>query len=181
MKKLNNFMEKLNNFTKILNKALVTFLLASLLVLSACSTPAPSRFDQAQQSSTQKGAEAVSKDALAGGEFNKFFPRANGDYQLVFAQEKSGFALAKLKQDGKTVASLSISDTVSNPSTASKYQQSTDKLNGYPLVNQGSKSSGVLVSNRFQVKITSSDDSFTESDRLSWLKKFDLNGLDRLK
>ena len=175
-------MEKLNNFTKSLNKVLLTLLFATLLLLSACNTQAPpSRFDQAQQSSTQKGAQAVDRDAVAGGSFNKFFPKADGDYQLVFAQEKSGLALAKLKEDGKTVASLSISDTLNNPSATSKYQQSTDKLNGYPLVPQGSKGNSVLVNNRFQVKITSSNDSFTESDRLSWLKKFDLNSLARLK
>lgn len=174
-------MKKINNFTKSLNKVLLTFLFATLLLLSACNTQAPSRFDQAQESSTQKGAQAVDQNAVSGGSFNKFFPKAGDNYQLVFAQEKSGFALAKLKQEGKTVASLSISDTLNNPSAASKYQQSTDKLNGYPLVQQGSKGNSILVNNRFQVKITSSNDSFTESDRLSWLKKFDLNSLARLK
>ncbi len=165
-----------SNFRRVL----ATLLLATLLLLSACDS-APSRFDQAQQESTQRGADAVSKEAVAGGSFNKFFPRSSDGFQLVFAQEKKGSSLAKLKQNGKEVAMLSITDTVSNPSAAQKYQQSSEKLNGYPLIEQGSKTTALLVDNRFQVKVTSRSDSFSPSDRRQWLQKFDLNGVAQLK
>ncbi len=166
-----------SNFRRVL----VTLLLAALLLLSACNNEPPSRFDQAQQESTQRGADAVSKEAVAGGSFNKFFPRSSDGYQLVFAQEKKGSSLAKLKQDGREVAMLSITDTVSNPSAAQKYQQSSEKLNGYPLIEQGSKTTALLVDNRFQIKVTSRSDSFSPSDRRQWLQKFDLNGVAQLK
>lgn len=164
-----------------LKRILTAFLLSALLMLSACSTKAPSRFDQAQQESTQRGAQAVAKDAVSGGSFNKYFPAARGEYQLVFAQEKQGFAQAKLKKDGQEVAMLTITDTTSNPAAANKYMQSTDNINGYPVVKQGNKGTGLLVDNRFQVKVVSRNNSFTEEDRQEWLRKFDLAGLDRLK
>ena len=162
-------------------RALAAILIAAVLILSACSNQPPSRFDQAQRLSSQKGVEAVSDKASSGANFNQFFPSASGNYQLVFAQEKQGFAQAKLKQDGKTLASLSIFDIISNPSAAAKYEQSTEKVQGYPVVQQGSKGTSLLVDKRFQVKITSSDESFTPSDRLEWLQKFNLRGLAQLK
>ena len=167
--------------TKSTTRALAAILLAAVLILSACSTQPPSRFDEAQRLSSQKGVEAVSDKASSGANFNQFFPSASGSYQLVFAQEKQGFAQAKLKQDGKTLASLSIFDIISNPSAAAKYEQSTEKVQGYPVVQQGSKGTSLLVDERFQVKITSSDDSFSPSDRLEWLQKFNLRGLAQLK
>ena len=163
-------------------RALAAILLAAVLILSACSNnQPPSRFEQAQRLSSQKGVEAVSDKASSGANFNQFFPSASGNYQLVFAQEKQGFAQAKLKQDGKTLASLSIFDIISNPSAAAKYEQSTEKVQGYPVVQQGSKGTSLLVDKRFQVKITSSDESFSPSDRLEWLQKFNLRGLAQLK
>ena len=171
------FTRKIRSMTR----ALAAILLAAVLILSACSTQAPSRFDQAQRLSSQKGVEAVSDKASSGANFNRFFPSVSGNYQLVFAQEKQGFAQAKLKQDGKTLASLSIFDTISNPSAAAKYEQSTEKVQGYPVVQQGSKGTSLLVDKRFQVKITSSDESFSPSDRLEWLQKFNLKGLGQLK
>lgn len=162
-------------------RALAAILLAAVLILSACSTKDTSRFDQAQRQSSQKGVEAVSDKASSGANFNQFFPSVSGNYQLVFAQEKQGFAQAKLKQDGKTLASLSIFDIISNPSAAGKYEQSTEKVQGYPVAQQGSKGTSLLVDTRFQVKITSSDESFSPSDRLEWLQKFNLKGLSQLK
>ena len=60
-------------------------------------------------------------------------------------------------------------------------KNSTETISGYPAVNQGSKATAVLVEDRFQVKVLSRDTSFTESDRKSWLGKFDLNGLSQLR
>ncbi|MEO1187250.1 MAG: hypothetical protein AAFX46_22435, partial [Cyanobacteria bacterium J06636_27] len=140
------------------------------------------RFDQVQQESTQqKRGQAVAKDATQGSEFNKFFPAASDGYQRVFTQEKKGFAQAKLKKDGKEVAKISVNDTTSNPSAAAKFDNSSKKISGYPAVERG-KQTAVLVDNRYQVKIISSDpDVFTAADREAWLKKFDLSGLSRVK
>jgi hypothetical protein len=160
-----------------LRKVLFTGLLAILLLLTACNAVAPSRYSQAQQESSQRGASAVVKESQSGSSFNKFFPAGSDGYERVYSQEKTGFAEAKLKKGGKDVAVMAISDTVNNPTATEKFQKSTDKISDYPAVKQGSNSTAILVNNRFQVKILSRDPSFTESDRQAWLKKFDLNGL----
>lgn len=161
-----------------LKKILVAFLLAGCLLLTSCATEAPSRFDGAQQESTQKGATAVSDTARAGGDFNRYFPDSGAGYERVYSQEKSGFAQAKLKKDGKEIAILSISDAI--PSAVDKFKASSSSIQGYPAVNQGSTGTAILVGDRYQVKIRSKDSNFTKEDREQWLGKFDLRGLSRL-
>lgn len=178
-------------------KILAPFLISLLLLVTACGqTQAPSRWDKAQQESTQKpGAKAqqttadkstaqnqnLPKKAVAGGKLNKYFPTSGGGFDRVFAQEKSGFAEAKLNKGGKNVAVLSINDIAGNPSAANKFQSSTKKISGYPAVNQGANITAVLVANRYQVKVQSRDPSFTASDREAWLAKFNLSGLASVK
>ena len=163
-----------------IRKVLLTFVLGTVLLITSCSTQAPSRFDSAQQDSTAKGSSAVVTESKAGGNFNRFFPDGGNGYQRVYTQEKKGFAEAKLKRDGQEVAVLSISDTLNTPSAVNKFKQSTETINGYPAVNQGKTGTAVLVGDRFQVKVFSRDSSFTEEDRKAWLSKFDLRGLSRL-
>lgn len=163
-----------------LRKALLTFLLGTVLLITSCSTQAPSRFDSAQQESTAKGSSAVVSESQSGGSFNRFFPDGGNGYQRVYTQEKKGFAEAKLKKDGKEVAVLSISDTLNAPNAVNKFKQSTETINGYPAVSQGKTGTAILVGDRFQVKVFSRDGSFTEQDRKAWLSKFDLRGLSRL-
>lgn len=162
-------------------KILVTGLLAVLLLVTSCTTKAPSQFSQAQKDSTSRGATAVVKDSASGGSFNRFFPPSGGGYDRVYTQEKKGFAEAKLKKDGKELALLAISDIRNNPSAATKFQNSTQKINGFPAIEQGATATAVLVDDRFQVKVLSRDPSFTADDREAWLAKFDLNGLAKLK
>jgi hypothetical protein len=163
-------------------KILAPVLLSLLLLVTACAKEPPSRFEQAQQESTQqKSGQAVVKDSTQGAEFNKFFPKGGSGYERVYTQEKKGFAEAKLKQGGKDMAMLSISDTKNNPSALAKYQNSTQTIGGYPATTLGSTQTSVLVSNRYQVKVSSRNPSFTASDREAWIQKFDLNGLARLK
>lgn len=164
-----------------LRRILTVFVLATLLLVTACSPEAPSRFQGAQQESTQRGASAVVKESTSGGTFNKFFPQGGDGYDRVYTQEKKGFAEAKLKKDGKEVAVMAISDTLNNPTAIQKFEQSQEKIAGYPAVQQGSQGTAILVSNRYQVKVLSRDPAFTQSDRQAWLEKFDLNGLARLK
>ncbi|AFY77056.1 MAG: hypothetical protein IGR93_20450 [Hydrococcus sp. C42_A2020_068] len=163
-----------------LRKVLTACLLVTLLLLSACATQAPSRFERVQQESTQRGAKAIVQESLSGSSFNKFFPAGTDGYDRVYTQEKTGFAEAKLKKDGKDVAVMAISDTLNNPGAVEKFQQSTEKIGGYPAVKQGNNVTAVLVNNRFQVKVLSRDASFTESDRQAWLEKFDLDGLAKI-
>jgi hypothetical protein len=164
-------------------KALIPLLLSAVLLFSACSSKAPSPYAQTQKETSGRNAPAaVAKKAEAGGEFNKFFPQGSAGYARVFSQEKKGFAEAKLNKAGKNVAVLSISDTISLPAAAKKYEKSISKLNNYPLIDDTQlKSTSVLVNNRYQVKVASRDPSFTAEDRQMWLQKFNLGGLSTLK
>ncbi|ACK67356.1 conserved hypothetical protein [Rippkaea orientalis PCC 8801] len=164
-----------------LRKILVIFLISSLVLLTACAKQPPSRFEQAQQESTQRGVSAVVRESVTGGSLNRFFPPAGDGYERVYTQEKKGFAEAKLKKDGQEVAVMAIADILNTPNAAAKFEQSSQKIGGYPAVQQGKTGTAVLVANRFQVKVLSRDASFTESDRQTWLEKFDLNGLANLK
>ncbi len=155
----------------------LVFCLSTLLLLTSCATQAPSRFDQAQQESSGRGSSAVVRESESGGSFNKFFPPSGAGYERVYTQEKKGFAEAKLKKAGKEVAILAISDTLNNPNALKKFENSDQKIAGYPAVSQGSTGTAVLVGDRFQVKVLSRDPAFSESDRQAWLEKFDLDGL----
>jgi hypothetical protein len=154
-------------------------LVLPLVALSACGRE-PSRFDEAQEK-TRRNAKAVSKEAMPGAEFNKFFPKAEGAYDVVYADEKAGFAQAKLVKEGQDVATLSIFDTVSNPEAADKYKDTQEVLEGYPAIEIGNSGTGLLVGDRFQVQIRSADANFSKFDREDWLKKFDLANLAKLQ
>ncbi len=175
------------------NLLAIIFLPLVFLGAACYSNESNSRWANAQRESTQGTNPAAtaptqpqtaanrpprSSKPLAGGEFNKFFPSASeGGYTRVASQEKEGFAEYKLKKDGKDVAMLAVSDTVTNPAAAAKFQQSTRQINGYPAIDQGSTATAVLVDNRFQVKVLSRSPSFTKEDRETWLQKFDFAGI----
>lgn len=165
-------------------RIVAALLVSVMLLVTACATAAPTRFDQAQQESTQrKTGLAVAKDATQGSNFNRFFPATQAGFERVYTQEKKGFAEAKLKKGGKDVAVLSISDTqgtISGVNPSAKFQNSSLKIGGYPAVTQGKNSTALLVGDRYQVKISSRDATFTESDRQAWLKKFNLRGIEKL-
>lgn len=163
-------------------RILAPLLLAAVLLVTSCAGQDNSPYAGVQQQSTQRGATpAVAKNATQGASFNKFFPKSGGGYQVVAAQEKKGFAEYKLNQGGKNVAVLSVNDITSNPSAVKKYQQSTQKIAGYPAAEAPGNATGLLVNNRYQVKVASRDASFTKNDRVAWLQKFNLNGLAQLK
>jgi hypothetical protein len=152
-----------------------------LLFTTGCASKPPSPYAQVQQETTQRGApKAVAKAATQGSQFNQYFPKSANGYERVYAQEKKGFAEAKLNKDGKNVAMLSISDTKSVPSAAQKYASSTATIAGFPTLEIGTTQTGVLVGDRYQVKVLSRDPSFTRTERQAWIQKFDLNGLSKL-
>jgi hypothetical protein len=152
-----------------------------LLFTTGCASKPPSPYAQVQQETTQRNApKAIAKTATQGSQFNKYFPKSANGYERVYAQEKKGFAEAKLNKDGKNVAMLSISDTKSLPSAAQKYGSSTAQIGGFPALEIGTTQTGVLVGDRYQVKVLSRDPSFTRTERQAWIQKFDLNGLSKL-
>ena len=162
-------------------KILAALILSVTLMVAGCTRPDTSPYAQTQQETTQRGAPAaVAREAEQGSRFNKFFPTGGNGYSVVYTQEKKGFSEAKLKRNGQDVAMLSISDTVSLPAAADKYKAATETLAGYPVLDIGNTQTGVLVGDRYQVKVQSRDPSFTPQDRRNWLQKFDLNGLSKL-
>ncbi|PSR17225.1 hypothetical protein C8255_13740 [filamentous cyanobacterium CCP3] len=168
------------SFTRWLRR-LAPLMVCLVLLVTACSS-APSKYDQVQKDTTGFGSPAaVDKKAEKGGTFNAFFPGDQGDYKVIPYQEKKGFAEYKLEQDGKTLAMLTISDTTGIPGAAEKYSAATEAVSGFPAVDQGTTATGVLVNDRYQVKVLSRDPSFAKEDRVAWLQKFDLQGLAQLK
>lgn len=166
---------------KIRHLLAIFFLLSLFLTTPACSTQeSSSRFDAAQQESTTSGGIAVTEEAVKGGQLNRYFPQNEKGYDVIYTQEKRGFAQAKLKQNGEEMALMSISDVANNPTATKKFQDSQETLGNYPLVNQGSQATAVLVNHRYQVKIVSRNDRFDNDSRQKWLKKFDLKTLAEL-
>lgn len=149
-------------------------LLAALGLTSVACNDKPSRWDDAATSKHTTAADAP--PVKAGGSFNHFFP-ADGTEgtKRVFDQEKAGFAEAKLSKDGKQVAVLSISDTASEPDAKSKFASATEKVKGYPLVTVGKNQSALLVKDRYQVKVSSTE--LDAEARKAWIERFDLAGL----
>lgn len=154
-------------------------LIALMVAVAGCAKE-PTRWDEVQQK-TRHNAPAVAKEALPGAVFNKMFPKPSGDFDVVYSQEKAGFAQAKLVKKGTDVATLSIFDTVSNPEAADKYKESKETFEGSPIIEIGNNGTGLLVAQRYQVQIRSTDASFSKFDREDWLKKFDLANLAKLQ
>jgi hypothetical protein len=154
--------------------------LASLALAFACQKDPPSRWEKPAESSSAtstgptKPAEPP-KPVVEGGTLNKFFPAENVDgKKRKFMTEKPGFVEATLEADGKTIASLSISDT-NGADDASKFDSATEKLGDYPLRTPTKKQTAVLVGKRYQVKVSS--DTMSPEERKAWIQKFDLAGL----
>ena len=156
------------------NRLACCMILAACLLATGCRKQ-ESRWEAAQKES-QENPVAVSEAALPGSTFNKFFPQQGDNIDLVYKQEKDGFAQAALHRDGEPIAMLSISDTRNNPAARDKYQTSDLKIAGYPAVVRENTTS-LLVADRFQVQIQSEGEVLTAEDRAAWLKKFDLAGL----
>lgn len=151
-----------------------------LVIVAGCGCEkGPDRWEAAQRETSQNPV-AVSEDSVAGGEFNRFFPKVEKPWDIVYKQEKTGFAQASLQQDGREVAVLSVSDTTNNPEARAKFKNSEEKLDDMPLASVGEQSTAVLVNDRYQVQIRSMDPVFGPEERLEWLKKFNLQAIGRI-
>lgn len=146
--------------------------------LTACHRE-PSRWDQVQQET--RGKAAVAKTAIPGGEFNRFFPKPDDDYGVIFTQEKPGFASADVtrKSSGDVIVTLAVADTASSQYTdaAEKFRGSKEDLGGLPLADVGEFGTAVLVQDRVQVQVRSKDAGIDKDQRKAWLSKFDLANL----
>lgn len=149
------------------------------LLLPGCQKE-PTRWDEVQEQTQGTNAPAVSEDSVEGGDLNRFFPEVESPFDIVFKQEKQGFAQASLQEDGTEMLVLSISDTTNTPDAKEKYQSSDQKLDGHPMAAAGSKGTAILVADRYQVQARSMDPSFGEAERIQWLQKFDLKSLSNL-
>lgn len=155
------------------------WLFAALAVAAAAGCyREPTRFDEIDRQT--QGKRAVDKAAIPGSEFNKFFPKSDDTYSVVYTQEKAGFAEAEAKKDGNVLATLAVFDTISNPDAAADYRATDETLGGYPLVDKGSQGNAVLVGDRLQVTVRSKDAGLDKAGRLAWLEKFDLANLEQL-
>jgi len=121
--------------------------------------------------------DVPTQQVVNGTAFNRLFPAAALGEELVFSQEKRGFSEARLKRSGELVALLAISDTTTAPEARDKFAAAADTLAGWPLVEQGSQASAVLVGGRFQVKVIGQGVGLDAQARHELLAGFDLKAL----
>ncbi|MEZ5324491.1 MAG: hypothetical protein R3F19_05465 [Verrucomicrobiales bacterium] len=145
--------------------------------LVACALVSCDRGPDKSTSATSPAPAAVVK--VEGGALNKFFPKDEGEYDVVFTSEKVGYAEAKLEKDGDELGTLAVSDQAGNADVLSNYNSATKKIGGFPSITRGSKGTAVLAG-RFQVQVRSTSDALSAADREAWLQKFDLAGLSSL-
>ncbi len=126
-------------------------------------------------------ADVATAEVVNGSTFNRLFPRPEPGEQLVFTQEKRGFSEARLKQGQSIKALLAISDTTTAPEARSKFEASSQQLQGWPLVEQGNQASALLVAERFQVKVIGQGAGLDAEQRHELIGAFDLDGLAALK
>lgn len=122
-------------------------------------------------------ADVPAGEVVNGTAFNRLFPPAEAGEEVVFSQEKRGFSEARLKRDGQVAALLAISDVITNPAAREKFSTSRERLQGWPLVEQGNQASALLVADRFQVKVIGQGVGLDPQQRHELLQSFDLRGL----
>lgn len=157
----------------------LTCLFAATALLSGCYEAKPDRWADAQKKSLEQP-QAVSTEAVSGSEFNRFFPQVEAPWDIVFKQEKTGFAQASLQKDGREVAVLSVSDTKNNPDAAEKFKDAQKMLAGMPIADVGEQGTAILVNDRFQVQVRSMDPLIGPQEREEWLTKFNLQAIGRI-
>lgn len=151
---------------------------------STTTTTSGSSSSSSSTSKTYKEAKPTKVDKAAkmdGKAFNKFFAKDADGHKVVFTTEKVGTSQAKLKKDGKEVATFTITDLVGDQTKLDAYKKAKGKIGTYPMLAKGSKGTALLVGNRYQVQIRAKDAKLDEAARKKWLEKFDLKGLAMLK
>jgi hypothetical protein len=126
-------------------------------------------------------AQIPNQEVVNGTAFNRLFPSPGTGEEVVFTQEKRGFSEAKLKRGGELLALLAISDTTTAPEAKTKFQATSQQINGWPLVEQGPQVSALLVADRFQVKVIGQGSGLDPDRRHALLGAFDLSRLAALE
>lgn len=121
--------------------------------------------------------DVPTSEVVNGTAFNRLFPKAQPGETIVFTQEKRGFSEARLKSGQETRALLAISDTTTAPEARNKFVSAPERLQGWPLVEQGAQASALLVAERFQVKVIGQGAGLDADKRHELLGAFDLPGL----
>lgn len=116
-------------------------------------------------------------EVVNGTAFNRLFPAPGPGEQLVFTQEKRGFSEARLKQGEEIKALLAISDTITAPTSREKFIASSERIAGWPLVEQGPQASALLVAERFQVKVIGQGAGLDPTQRHELIGAFQLKEL----
>lgn len=116
-------------------------------------------------------------EVVNGTAFNRLFPQPGPGQTVVFSQEKRGFSEARLRQGDNTLALLAITDTITIPESRDKFRASSERLQSWPLLDQGARASALLVADRFQVKVLAQSDDLDAAERHRLISGFDLNGL----
>lgn len=122
-------------------------------------------------------ADVPLQQVVNGTSFNRLFPPSESGLRVTMSQEKRGFSEARLKKDDQVIALLAISDTITAPEARAKFEQTQERLQGWPLVEQGPHASALLVADRFQVKVIEQGSALDADHRHGILEAFDLQGL----
>ncbi|MEZ4257767.1 MAG: hypothetical protein R3B36_01785 [Polyangiaceae bacterium] len=141
----------------------------------------PDRWEKAAASAAASAAPIVTASAppAESKSFNPLFPPDGADgYARVFVSEVDGTAQAKLRKDGKDVATLTITDTRTNAEAKKKFEGATEKVAGHPVMAVGKNQTTALVADRFQVKVSSP--TLDHDARKAIIEKFDFGGLAKL-
>ena len=110
------------------------------------------------------------------GPLKSYFPQDGvGGFRRVIRAGRDGYAEAALEKDGKEVAMLSISDAERLAYVKAKFEDATEKLDGFPLLTVGKDLSTILVKDRFEIKVLSK--TLDADARKAILASFDLKGL----
>lgn len=133
----------------------------------SCGDMEETRWDEAAEQA-ERG-EAPVGEVTRGSSFNAAFPPDGlADTRRVFTQEKEGYAEAEYKLEGRTLVTVSVSDTNDNPSARDKFATASEVVAGYPVVDVGANSTYALVANRYQVRVSSA--SLGAAERRAWLQ-----------
>ena len=165
---------------------LVAALALSLTLATACTkappTPASTETPEAASPSLAVGERAGLSDAggMASGvptaPLKEYFPLDGaGGYKRVIRANRVGYVEASLEKDGKEIAILSISDAERLAYVKARFENATEKVDGFPLLSSGQDLSTILVRDRFEIKVLSK--TLDASARKAVLASFDLKRL----
>ncbi|MBW4476292.1 MAG: serine/threonine protein kinase [Tolypothrix brevis GSE-NOS-MK-07-07A] len=175
---------KNKKFIYIMSSALIVMLAGLLIYYYITRKKPPSPFNQVAQDSSRQKSGQVSPDSSANQrdyffryDFSKFFPLSDSEFQIVSSEQTAYHLKFFMKKDVKIVAALSISDIEDKNPYPANFANITKKIAGYPAIVDINNT--IILVGEFEVRVRSIDSSFTASDRIEWIQKFDLSGLSK--